>query len=306
MTARFTIALTIGLLLLVPPAPAAAQWITLRTPGVPRTATGEVDLSAPAPRTSDGKPDFSGLWGWQPGRYFATIAADLRPEEIAPWARELSARRREALGKDDPATFECVPQGPRMNLFAPLPVKIVQTPQLLVILSEDLTYRQIFLDGRALPVDSDPSFMGYSVGRWDGDTLVIESIGFKDRTWLDLSGLPHTEALHITERIRRTTFGHLEIEETITDSQVFRRPFTVRLGAHYVADTELLEFLCGENEKDRAHIVGAASELIKGDLTNAVTVSPEILARYVGTYDLRIPENPATPMLFSIALEHNQ
>jgi hypothetical protein len=209
----------------------------------------------------------------------------------------------EALGKDDPATFGCLPQGPRFNKSAALPVKIVQTPQLLVILSEDLTYRQIFLDGRSLPVNPDPSFMGYSVGHWEDDTLVVETIGFKERTWLDLSGLPHTEALHIIERIRRTTFGYLEIEETITDPAVFTRPVTVRLGAQYVADTELLEFICAENEKSREHIVGVASELVKRDLDLAVTVSPDILARYVGTYDFRIPENPSTPLLFELTLD---
>jgi hypothetical protein len=306
MTASFTLALGAVLMLCLSASPAGAQWITTRTPGVPRTVSGGVDLSAPPPRTSEGRPDFSGLWGWQPGRYFGSIAADLKPEEIAPWAQELRMRRMEAFGKEDPATFDCLPQGPRMNMFAPLPVKIVQTPQLLAILSEDLTYRQIFLDGRSLPVDPDPSFMGYSVGHWHGDTLVIETMGFKDRTWLDFSGLPHTEALHITERIRRTTFGYLDIEETITDPTVFSRPFTVRFGAQYVADTELLEFVCSENEKSRSHIVGAASDLVKRDLEMAVKVSPEILARYAGTYDYRIPENPAIPMLFPITLEGDQ
>jgi len=307
MTGRFTMLLGAALIVCLAATSAAAQWITLRTPGIPRTASGEVDLSAPPPpRTSDGAPDFSGLWGWQPGRYFATIAADLKPEEIAPWAQELRASRMEAHGKDDPTTYGCLPQGPRMNMFAPLPVKIVQTPQLLLVLSEDLTYRQIFLDGRSLPVNPDPSFMGYSVGRWEGDTLVVETIGFKDRTWLDFSGLPHTEALHIVERIRRTAFGHLEIEETITDPSVFTRPVTVRLGAQYVPDTELLEFICAENEKSRAHFVGAASDLVKEYLELAVKVSPDILAHYVGTYDFRIPENPATPMLFTITLDGDQ
>jgi hypothetical protein len=283
--------------------PATAQWIKLPTAGVPRTPNGDVDLSAPAPRLSDGTPDLSGVWGWQPGRYLGTIAADLKPDDIAPWARELVAQRVERLGKDDPANFGCLPQGPRMNLFAPIPAKIVQTPKLIVILSEELTYRQIFLDGRQLPTDPDPSFMGYSVGRWDGDTLIVETIGFKDRTWLDFSGLPHTEALHITERIRRTRFGHLDIEETIVDPAVFTKPVTVMLGAEYVPDTELLEFVCAENEKSRAHIVGTASDLIKRDLEKAVKVATQILSTYVGTYDLRLPENPTTPMLVPMTLD---
>jgi hypothetical protein len=306
MPSPFTFTVAAMLMACLPAASASAQWITLPTPGVPRTPSGEVDLSAPPPQTTGGMPDLSGLWGWQPGRYFGTIAAELKPEQIAPWARELSARRMEALSKEDPSMFGCLPQGPRLNLFAPLPVKIVQTPQLIVILSEDLTYRQIFLDGRSLPANPDPSFMGYSVGRWEGETLVIETIGFKDRTWLDFSGLPHTEDLHVTERIRRTTFGHLEIEETITDPAVFSTPVSVRLGAQYVPDTELLEFVCAENEKSRAHIVGTASDLVKRDLEMAVAVSREILARYVGTYDFRIPENPTTPLLFSLTLDGDQ
>jgi len=303
MPGSFTAILGAAFMVCLSATSATAQWITLQTPGIPRTASGLVDLSAPPPRTSDGTPDFSGLWGWQPGRYFGTVAADLKPEEIAPWAQELRAGRMEAYGRDDPAMYDCLPQGPRMNMFAPLPVKFVQTPQLLLMLSEDVTYRKIYLDGRSLPVNPDPSFMGYSVGRWDGDTLVVETIGFKDRTWLDFSGLPHTEALHISERIRRTTFGRLEIEETITDPAVFTRPVTIRLGAQYVPDTELLEFVCAENEKSRAHIVGVASDLVRQDLEMAVTVPPDILGRYIGTYDFRIPENPATPLLFTLTLE---
>jgi hypothetical protein len=190
-----------------------------------------------------------------------------------------------------------------MNLFAPIPAKIVQTSKLIVILSEDLSYRQIFLDGRQLPTNPDPSFIGYSIGRWQGDVLVVETIGFKDRTWLDFSGLPHTEALHVTERIHRTTFGHLDIEETIDDPAVFKKPVTVMLGAQFVPDTELLEFICAENEKSRAHIVGSASDLIKADLEKAVKVAPQVLAAYVGTYDLRLPENPTTPMLVPMTLD---
>src|SRR5262245_10101761 len=305
MTAPFHPIVGVALMLCLSTASASAQWITLHTPGVPRTVSGTIDLNAPPPRTTDGRPDLSGMWGWQPGRYFGTIAADLKPDEIASWAQELRARRMEDLGKDDPS-LGCLPQGPRANLNAPLPVKIVQTPQLIVILSEDLTYRQIFLDGRSLPVDPDPSFMGYSVGRWDGDTLVVETIWFNERTWLAISGLPHSEALLIVERIRRSTFGHLEIGQTVTDPAVFTRSFTVRLGAQYVPDTELLEFVCAENERSRAHIVGVASDLVKGDLESAVKVSPEILARYVGKYDFRIPENPATPLLFSLTLKEDQ
>ena len=160
---------------------ADAQWLRHPTPGIPRTASGEVDLTAAAPRTPDGKPDLSGVWGWSPGEHIGTLATRLKPEDIKPWARELQMKRGETFGRDDPGQFQCLPQGPRMNLYAPILAKIVQTPALILILSEDLTYRQIFMDGRALPKDPDPSFMGYSIGHWEGDTLVVETIGFKDR-----------------------------------------------------------------------------------------------------------------------------
>jgi hypothetical protein len=148
--------------------------------------------------------------------------------------------------------------------------------------------------------------MGYSVGRWEGDTLIVESIGFKDRTWLDFAGTPHSEALRITERIRRPRFGQLEIEETIDDPEVFTRPFTVSLGAHLTADSELLEYVCAENERSRQRLVGRASEEIRTSLANAVNVAPEILAKYAGVYDMRFPENPATPNLLPLRAEGNR
>lgn len=280
---------------------ANAQWVNHPTAGAPRHADGGVNLKAPAPRTADGRPDFSGVWGWQPGPYLS-LTIDLKPEDIKPWAVELARARAETLGRDDPAQYECLPQGPRQNLYAPIPFKIVQTPGLMVILSEDLSYRQIFLDGRPLPKDPDPSFMGYSTGRWEGDTLVVETIGFKDRTWLDFGGTPHSESLKITERIRRTVFGHLEIVETIDDPEVFTRPFTVTLGAQYAPDTELLEFVCTENERSRRHFVGTASEMIKETLSKSVTLTPEQLAKYVGDYEFRYPESPSTPHVLPVRL----
>jgi hypothetical protein len=277
-----------------------AQWLKHPTPGIPRTADGQVDLRAPAPRTADGHPDLSGMWGWQPGKYMGALWVDHGPTHLQPWALELVKQRAEHQMKDDPANFDCVPQGPRMNTFAPIPVKFVQTPGLLIILSEDMSYRQVFLDGRSLPKDPDPSFMGYSVGRWDGDALVVETIGFKDRTWLDFAGTPHTEQLRITERIRRTAFGHLEIAQTIDDPGVFSKPFTVKLGAQYVPDTELLEFVCAENERSRRHFTGTLSELVKDNLARAVDVPASILEKYAGTYDMRIPESPSTPHVFQL------
>jgi hypothetical protein len=300
-SAGTTVALLSGVISLSA-AVADAQWLNHPTAGAPRRTDGKVNMQAPAPRTADGHPDLSGVWGWQPGRYVGSLAIDLKPAEIKPEAAALARARAETLGRDDPGQFACLPQGPRQNLYAPIPFKIVQTPTLLVILSEDLSYRQIFLDGRPLPKDPDPSFMGYSTGHWEGDTLVVETIGFKDRTWLDFAGTPHSESLKITERIRRRTFGRLEIEETIDDPEVFTRPFTVMLGAQYAPDTELLEFVCGENERSRQHFVGTLSEMIKEKLSHTVTVAPEILERYVGDYEFRYPESPSTPHVFPIRL----
>ena len=285
--------------------PSAAQWIKHPTLGIPRTADGQADLKAPAPRTADGRPDLSGMWGWQPGKYLGAVWQEQGPQHLQPWALELVKQRSERMGKDDPANFDCLPQGPRMNLFAPIPVKFVQTPALLIILSEDMSYRQIFLDGRTLPKDPDPSFMGYSVGRWEGDTLVVETIGFKDRTWLDFAGTPHTEQLRVTERIR-TAFGHLEIVQTVDDPGVFKAPFTVKMGAQLAPDTELLEYVCAENERSRRHFSGTTSELVKDNMSRAVTVAPSVLEKYVGRYVYYYPESPATPHYGEITLQDGQ
>jgi hypothetical protein len=279
-------------------APLAAQWIHQPTPGIPRTADGKPELSAPAPRTPDGKPDLSGLWGLNAGAYVMNIAADLKPEEIQPWAVALRKQRLEDLGKDDPAGFRCLPQGPRFNLLPVLMSKIIQTPSLIAILSEDLTYRQIFLDGRALPKDPSPSFMGYSVGHWEGETLVVESIGYKDTTWLDVGGHSHSEALRTTERYRRRDFGHMEIVETLDDSKVYARPWTITINADFIPDTELIEFVCAENEKDHVHLVGKASD----DKKYAVQVAASILSKYVGAYEFSFPENPTLVITSNVTL----
>ena len=159
-------------------------------------------------------------------------------------------------------------------------MKIAQTPTLIIILNPDLTYRQIYMDGRSLESAPNPTWMGYSVGHWDADTLVVESFGFNDRTWLDSSGHPHTEALRITERYRRRDFGHLDLDVTLQDPGVYARPWTVAVQAELAADTELLEYVCNENTRDLEHWVGKASDETKSE----VKVAPEILAKYVGTY----------------------
>ena len=227
------------------------------------------------------------------------IPGDLKPDEIKPFVGELLKQRAENFGSDD-QNVRCLPEGPRLNHFPALPKKIVQTQTLMIILSEDLTFRQIFLDGRSLPPDPSPSFMGYSVGHWEGDTLVVESTGFKDATWLDFAGHPHTEKLRMTERYRRSRVGRLEIEETFDDTEIYSRPMKVKVTGTLVPDTELLEYVCAENEKDRPKLTGTVTEERKS--YKPVQVAASILSQYVGTYDFRWPENPTIPSMWPITM----
>jgi hypothetical protein len=291
----------IGAVLLVS-APAPAQWITYPTPVIPRTADGKPNLNAPTPRTTDGKPDMSGVWGISPATYGINIAVDLKLADVRPWAMENVGRNLANLGRDNPGT-SCLPNGPETIMNPVLPKKIIQTPALIVILEETLEYRQIFLDGRPLPKDPNPSFKGYSVGRWEGDTLVVESTGFNGRNWLDAIGHTHSEELRLTERFRRTSFGRWEIEQTVNDPNAFEKAFTVRINGYYLPDTDLLEYVCLENEKDRTHFAGTAAAITP---PTPVKVAPEILAKYVGTYDFRFPENPNTPQYIHIRLVDGQ
>lgn len=264
-------------------APLQAQWLHQPTPGIPRTPDGKPNLAAPAPRTPDGKPDLSGLWNKISPKYARNIAADLKPGEIQPWAQALVKQRTEDLGKDYMNVL-CVPLGPGYATDADSTgaeqLKIIQTPALILILNPDLTYRQIFLDGRVLETAPNPSFMGYSVGRWDGDTLVVESFGFNDRTWLDHDGHPHTEALRMTERYRRRDFGNLDLDVTLSDPAIYSRPWTVSVRAELAPDTEMIEWVCNENGSRLNHYIGKASDERKAE----VKVAPEILGKYVGTY----------------------
>jgi len=159
-------------------------------------------------------------------------------------------------------------------------VKFVQTPGLLLVIYENAPTRQIFLDGRELPKDPNPSWMGYSVGRWEGDTLVVDTAGFNDRTWLDLAGRPHTEALHVTERFRRLDFGRIQLHMTFDDPKTYAKPWTIAVEVGLVPDTELLENVCHENEKDRTHLVGS----LQDEKNSEVKLSPTILSRYAGSY----------------------
>ena len=257
--------------------PVEAQWLNHTAPGIPRTSDGKPNLTAPAPRTPDGHPDLSGLWNKISPKYGNNITADFKPNEIPAGVQNLVRQRHEDLGKDY-MTALCLPLGPGYATSQRY-MKIVQTPSLIVILDEDLTYRQIYMDGRTLEPNPNPSWMGYSVGHWEQDTLVVESNGFNDRTWLDAMGHPHTEALHVTERYRRPDFGHLEQEVTIQDP-TYAKPWTVKVESLAAPDTELIEEVCNENNKGVGHWVGKASDDQKAE----VKVAPEILAKYAGTY----------------------
>jgi hypothetical protein len=256
------------------PMPSAAQWLHYPSRGVPRTASGEPRLDAPAPRAGDGKPDLSGIWV---SSETLTTSCDepqcieqmllpldaidigrTRPGGLPyqPWAADLVRQRAADYAKDDPHARCLPPNFPRAYSF-PQYKKIVQTPDLIVILHEfNATYRQIHLDGRPLPQDPHPGWSGYSTARWEGDTLVVSSNGFRDGLWLDLNGSPLTDAARVTERIKRLDYGNLEIEITVDDPKAYTAPWTVRLTQSIVLDTELLDQICLENEKSVAHMEG--------------------------------------------------
>ncbi|HEV2202612.1 MAG TPA: hypothetical protein VGR73_22565 [Bryobacteraceae bacterium] len=234
--------------------PLAAQWINFPTPGMPRTADGKPNLSAPAPRMTDGRPDLSGVWEHLNSRTTAYYLDGIKiPWQ--PWAEALFKERTADNQKDNPES-RCLPRGvPKADAFDIH--KIVQTPGLVLILYEyGTTFRQIFTDGRELPKDPNPTWMGYSVGRWENDTLVVESNGFNGKAWLSGLGNPTTDALHVTERMRRRDFGHMDIQITIDDPKAYTKPWTAELHPALIPDAELLEFVCNENEKDVRHLVG--------------------------------------------------
>ena len=272
------VAALVAIVLLSQPGPARAQWLKYKTPDIPRTADGKPNLAAPAPRTPDGKPDFSGVWQTDTARAGETGKAK-ESLKAQPWAEAMAKKRQEELLRDDP-TINCLPPGPMVEMG---PGRVVQTPKMLVMLFSGTLYREVFLDGRPLPEIVNPTWMGYSVGHWDGDTLVIESAGFNNRTWIDDEGHPHTEALRVTERMRRPDFGHLEIQKMLVDPGALQEPWTVPLKLELEADWEPLEYVCNENERDSQHLVGKASD------EKGIQVATTILAKYVGSYELKIP-----------------
>jgi hypothetical protein len=234
--------------------PASAQWLDYKTPGVPRASNGKPNLTAPAPKMPDGKPDLSGVWEHLNARDTAYYL-DRIQIPWQPWAETLFKQRTEDNQIDNPES-RCLPRGiPKADAFDIH--KIVQTSGLIVILYEyGTTFRQIFTDGRALPKDPNPTWMGYSVGHWEGDTLVVESNGFNGKAWLSGRGNPTTDALHLIERIRRRDFGHMDIQITIDDPKAYTKPWTAELHPELIPDTELIEFVCNENERDLRHLVG--------------------------------------------------
>ncbi len=248
---------------------ASAQWTKDPLSSIPRTSDGKPNLSAPAPRTPDGKVDLSGTWLADPdpngsrqnvenmrfSQYFVNVAADLKPEEVPfqPWAKTLFTQYLQNDGRDSPATY-CKPTTVPQLDSHPLPYKIVQSPRLIIFLYEENTvFRQVFIDGRQAVKDAEPRWMGYSSGRWEGDTLVVDTSGFNDQSWLDAMGHPHSDALHLTERFRRPNVGKLEIEITINDPKAYTKPIVYTQKSSLLADEDLLEYYCAENEKDVQH-----------------------------------------------------
>ena len=269
------------------PAGLFAQWPDYKTPGVPRMADGKQDLKGPTPRTADGKPDLSGIWQYTrppgtpppapaptPASQTAAAGGDIIPAAVRtsqfwnlgasfkdglpfqPWAAELH-RQRVASNSDDNPDAHCLPLGVMQLHTHGQPRKMIQTPGVIAIIYEaNSGLRQIFTDGRPLPKDAEPWWYGYSVGKWDGDALVVESTNFRDLGWLDVEGSPLTESGKIIERFRRPDYGHLEIEVTIDDPKAYTKPWTVKVYQRILPDTELIEFVCQENERDAKHLSG--------------------------------------------------
>ena len=244
-----------ALVLLAACVPLAAQWIHYPTPGIPRMPNGKPDLSAPAPKTAEGKPDLSGVWTSPGTKYFFDLTADGVEAPLLPSAAALYKQRLAQLQKGHPSE-RCIGHGVTDYATLPAPRRFIQTPQMIAVLYESYNhFRQIFLDGRSLPKLTQPAYMGYSVGHWDGDTLVVDTTGFDDRGWLDMNGHPQTESTHITERFRRRDFGHIDLQLIIDDPTAYSKPWGASLHLDYVPDEELIESIC-ENEKDFKHMVG--------------------------------------------------
>jgi hypothetical protein len=234
-----------------------AQWLDVRTPGIPRLPDGKPNLTAPAPRTADGRIDISGIWD-PTSRMFINIVTNPKTGELPmqPWAAALYKQRRDNESIDDP-TGHCIPGGVPRSDAVPYPWKIVNSKKMVIILYEAVhSYRQIFTDGRSLPKDPNPTWQGYSIGHWEGDDFVAETSGFNDHGWIDNDGHPATDSEHVTERFHRKDFGHMDIIITVDDPKAYTKPWTVTEPFKLLPDTELLEYVCNENNKDLKHLVG--------------------------------------------------
>lgn len=253
-----------------------AQWLGYPAPGLPRLPGGKVDLSAKAPRTRDGKPDLSGVWQTQlesidgkqnvfsvPGddprtfsRYFLNILADFKPDDLPMRPAALETMRRNRERRLPGAAARCLPLGlPMMDIFSYSPFKMIHTPGVVVVLYEmDNAHRQIYTDGRKLPVDPQPTWGGYSVGRWEGDTLVVDAAGFNDRTLLDSNGHPHSEHMHLQERFHRRDFGHMDLTVVVDDPEMYTKPLSYNVTEVLLPDSDVLETVCNENERDLSHL----------------------------------------------------
>jgi hypothetical protein len=253
-----------------------AQWLNHPTAGAPRTRDGKVNTAARAPRLN-GKPDFSGLWQVQGqpraagalfglgesenSRYFINVLADFPPNELPLTPAALERWKHNIQPSTPSPIVNCLPDGMPHGNVLPQPFKVVHSTGVIVLLYEvGTTFRQIFMDGRKLPVDPSPTWQGYSVGRWEGDTLVVDTIGFNDRSWLDVRGTPHSEEMRVEERFRRRDYGHMDLTIGITDPKTFTRPISFSVVLNLMPDTELLEHYCQENEKDDEHIRAAAKK----------------------------------------------
>jgi hypothetical protein len=239
--------------------PVYGQWVKVPSPAIPRLPNGNPNLSAPAPRSPDGHPDLSGIWEPNGNKYVTNLAADLKPGDVPyqPWAKALADERADGSHSGEESTANCLPPGvPKVN-GAPPPFKIIQTPGTVFMIYEAMyTFRQIFLDGRELAEDFTPTWMGYSTGKWQGDTLVVDTTGFNGKAWLDQVGKPATDALHVVERFRRKDVGHMDIEITIDDAKAYTKPWTVTEPVHLLTNTELMESICNENNLDVEHLHG--------------------------------------------------
>ncbi|PYS28885.1 MAG: hypothetical protein DMG11_11025 [Acidobacteria bacterium] len=230
------------------------QWVNVPLPNTPRTPDGNPNLTAPVPKTPDGKPDLTGIWRNPDGKYLNNIAADGVQVPFQPWAEALYRERQENFSKDRPSG-RCLPHGvPDIMLVPATPFKIIQTPVVTLMLLENQGhFRQIF--SRGFPKETNPTWPGYSIGKWEGDTFVVDSVGFNDLTYLDDGGHPHSDAYHSIERFRRSDFGHLDYEITIDDPKAYTRSWKVSIPFALFPDNELMESVC-ENERDFEHLVG--------------------------------------------------